>query len=635
SEELAQILQAQAFLLALRNDLHFLAGRNRNVLSHEHQAEIAATLGYPSAGHGAVETLMKDYFLRAKLIYGFCESMIRRAFPPARRIGRSFKSTVWTTTVVRSGALAFPDESTVTGHPANILKLFYRSAKYQIPISQKALDEVKKHLELIDGEVRASAEVRDLFFKLLRQQKGVYEVLFLMHEIGLLGRIFPEFDKIRCHVIQDFFHKYTVDEHSLLAIKNLEDLYHAKKPRERRFGNLLKSLARPELVLFSMLLHDVGKAGPGNHCHNSLHDFEGIASRMRLADEDAEKVRFLIQYHIEMSNTFQRRDITDEMVVKRFADFIGTQENLRMLCLVTYADIKAVSPEALTPWKEDVLWQLYVETEAELTRAFADERWDTHQDARLARDVAALLGNADDLAVGRIESFLDGFPRRYLKFAPKQKIAEHFKLAEKVRSTNDLTFKLNRRRSTYELSLLALDRPYLFAKLTGVLSYFGMNILRGQAFANRRGLILDIIQFEDRLQTFKLNKSEIENFRDTLQKVLSGELNLTELLRRRESSILFHRKAKGSVSTYISFDDQSSEKYSIMEIVTRDRYGLLSTIAGVIAQSDCNIDVALISTEGQRAIDVFYLTQNKKRLPPAVQEVLASTMKETLDRIAA
>jgi [protein-PII] uridylyltransferase len=633
--ELEQILDAQDFLLALRNDLHFLTGRNRNVLSHEHQAEIAAALEYPGDASHAVETLMKDYFLRAKRIHGFCESMIRQAFPPARRVGRSFKSTAWTTTVVQRGALAFPDEETITKHPANILKLFYRSAKYQIPISEKALNQVKQHLQLIDNSVRGSAELRDLFFKLLRQQKGVYEVLFLMHDIGLLGQIIPEFDKIRCHVIQDFFHKYTVDEHSLLTIKNLEDLYHAKKPREHRFAGLLRSLARPELVLFSMLLHDVGKADPGNHCQNSLRDFEAIAARMHLAEEDMETVRFLIQHHIEMSNTFQRRDVTDEAVVTRFADFIGTQENLRMLCLVTYADIKAVSPEALTPWKEDVLWQLYVETEAELTRVFADERWDTHQDTNLARDVAGLLGNQDDLTIRRVEAFLDGFPRRYLKYTPKQKIVEHFKLAEKVRSSDDLAFKLNRHRSTYELSFVALDRPFLFAKLTGVLSYFGMNILRGQAFSNRQGLILDIIQFEDRLQTFKLNKSEIENFRKTLQKVLAGGLNLTELLRRRESSILFHRKTKGSISTYVSFDDQSSEKYSIMEIVTRDRYGLLSTIAKVIAESECNIDVALISTEGQRAIDVFYLTQNEKRLRPAVQEQLASTMKETLDRIAA
>ncbi|MSO23114.1 MAG: [protein-PII] uridylyltransferase [Acidobacteria bacterium] len=633
--ELEQILDAQNFLLALRNDLHFLTGRNRNVLSHEQQAEIATALNYPGDARQAVETLMKDYFLRAKRIHGLCESMIRHAFPPTRRISKSFKSTTWTTITVQCGALAFPDEETITNHPANMLKLFYRSAKYQIPISEKVLNQVKQHLHLIDDSVRGAAEVRDLFFKLLRQQEGVYDVLFLMHDIGLLGQIIPEFDKIRCHVIQDFFHKYTVDEHSLLTVKNLEDLYHTKKPREHRFASLLKSLARPELVLFSMLLHDVGKADPGNHCQNSLRDFEAIAARMHLAEEDVEKMRFLIQHHIEMSNTFQRRDVTDEAVVRRFADFIGTQENLRMLCLVTYADIKAVSPEALTPWKEDVLWQLYVETEAELTRVFADERWDTRQDKNLAREVAGLLSNTDDLTVGRVEAFLDGFPRRYLKYTPKQKIVEHFRLAEKVRFSEDLTFRLNRRRSTYELSLVALDRPFLFAKLTGVLSYFGMNILRGQAFANRQGFILDLIQFEDRLQTFKLNKSEIENFRETLQKVLTGELNLAELLRRQESSIRLRSKTKGSIPTYVSFDDQSSEKYTIMEIVTRDRYGLLFTIAKVIAQSECNIDVALISTEGQRAIDVFYLTQNQERLSPAVQEELASTMKEALDRIAA
>jgi [protein-PII] uridylyltransferase len=634
-DELDQTLQAQGFLLELRSDLHFLTGRNRNVLSHELQAEIAAARKYPGPGHLAVEQLMKDYFLSAKLIHGFCESMIRRAFPPARRIGRSFKSTVWSTAVVRRGALEFPDESVIIKHPANMLKLFYRSAKYRIPLSEQALGQVKKHLHRIDEEVRASSEVRDLFFKLLRQEKDVYRVLVLMHEIALLGQIFPEFDKIRCHVIQDFFHKYTVDEHSLLAIKNLEDLYHARKPREHRFGGLLRSLMRPELVFFTMLFHDVGKAEPGNHCENSLRNLETVVRRMRLAEEDSEKIRFLIRHHLEMSNTFQRRDITDENVVKRFAEFIGTQENLRMLCLVTYADIKAVGPDALTPWKEDVLWQLYVETEAQLTRAFADERWDTHQDRSLAPDLAAQLGSADGSLPGRIEAFLDGFPRRYLKFTSKRSIAEHFRLAEKVHTEKDLMLKLNRYRATYELSLVALDRPYLFANLTGVLSYFGMNILRGQAFANRHGLILDVIQFEDRLQTFKLNKSEIENFRVTLQRVLSGEQSLTELLRKRESSILFHRKAKGSVSTLISFDDHSSERYTIMEIITRDRFGLLSTIAQVIARSHCNIDVALISTEGHRAIDVFYLTQNGKKLVGTAQQSLSLMMKETLDGLAA
>jgi [protein-PII] uridylyltransferase len=271
--------------------------------------------------------LAKDYFCVPENSW-LCESMIRML----SRLGASADpSPQHDHNLVQRGALAFPDEETITRHPANILKLFYRSAKYQIPISEKALSQVKQNLHLIDNAVRGSAEVRDLFFKLLRQQKGVYDVLFLMHDIGLLGQIIPEFDKIRCHVIQDFFHKYTVDEHSLLTIKNLEDLYHAKKPREHRFASLLRSLAKPELVLFSMLLHDVGKADPGNHCQNSLRDFDAIAARMHLAEEDVETVRFLIQHHIEMSNTFQRRDVTDEAVVKRFATSLEPGKTLRML----------------------------------------------------------------------------------------------------------------------------------------------------------------------------------------------------------------------------------------------------------------------------------------------------------------
>jgi [protein-PII] uridylyltransferase len=181
------------------------------------------------------------------------------------------------------------------------------------------------------------------------------------------------------------------------------------------------------------------------------------------------------------------------------------------------------------------------------------------------------------------------------------------------------------------LSLLAFDRPFLFADLTGVLSYFGMNILRGQAFANNRGMILDIIEFEDELQSFKLNKSEIENFRLTLQRVLRGEESLSQLLQQRESSILFQRKHKGSVATFINFDDRSSERYTIVEIVTRDRYGLLSTIARTLAQNACNIEVALISTEGNRAIDVFYLTKGGCKLDQSAEESLSSAMISTLD----
>src|SRR6476646_8557319 len=208
---------------------------------------------------------------------------------------------------------------------------------------------------------------------MLKDRQGLYGTLIEMHEVVLLGAIFPDFEEIRCRVIRDFFHKYTVDEHSLIAIRNIEQL-----PPSHRFSVLLNELENPELLLLSLLFHDIGKShrhDEGNHVHPSTEGVKVILDKLEMPADQAEKVVFVVKAHLEMSKIILRRDFSDPQVVRQFADMVGSPDNLRMLCLLTYADMKAVNNEVVTPWKEDLLWQLYVETYNLLTLGLADEQY--------------------------------------------------------------------------------------------------------------------------------------------------------------------------------------------------------------------------------------------------------------------
>src|SRR5438309_4787727 len=294
-----------------------------------------------------------------------------------------------------------------------------------------------------------------------------------MQRLGLLTEVLPEFAISDSLVVRDFYHRYTVDEHSLRTIEHLQALAECSDPKDMPFTTLWKTVDRRDLLVLALLLHDVGKGmSVENHVSGSLQALQTAAQRLQLTPEDEAEVRFLIEQHLEMSATMQRRDIFDPAAISSFAAVVETRERLQRLCLLTYADIRAVNPEALTPWKAEMLLQLYLATSNLLTHSLDSNRLHAPAEEPLLEQLRALTGCEES---GKIERFLEGFPRRYLGVHSAAEIAHHFGLSQRL-SIEPVQIELTLAPHALSLTLLTADRPGLFATIAGVLSSWGMNI---------------------------------------------------------------------------------------------------------------------------------------------------------------
>src|SRR5438094_6923657 len=294
-----------------------------------------------------------------------------------------------------------------------------------------------------------------------------------MQRLGLLAEVLPEFALIDSLVVRDFYHRYTVDEHTLRTIEHLQELADPPDERGAHFTQLWKTVERRDLLILALLLHDVGKGMPvENHVTGSLTALESTAKRLQLSPEEKEEVHFLIEHHLEMSATVQRRDIFDPATVSAFAQSVTTLERLQRLCLLTYADIHSVNPEALTPWKAEMLWQLFVATSNHFSRTLDRDRLHAPDEGSLLQRVKAKAGDA---TIEEIERFLEGFPRRYLAVHSAAEIAAHFELYRKL-GTDPVQTELLATRHGFSLTVLTADRPALFATLSDVLARSGMKI---------------------------------------------------------------------------------------------------------------------------------------------------------------
>ena len=588
------------FLWAVRNQLHLLSGRRQDNLTFELQEKIAPILGFPPGTEG-IEEMMRQYHLSAQRISNFVYDILDRVLHEPSWVKKTFfffrRKKIDENFGIAYGELHLFDPVTFKRDPSQLMTLFKHCQTYRTNMDFRMEEAVMEALPFIDDRFRHSEKVNQTFLSILRKGERVETLLKKMHELGLLSQYIPEFSEIAGKIHYDLYHVHPVDIHSILAVEELGKLRGGLYQKDYPLlTSLIREIEKPEILFLTTLLHDIGKGMDGDHSSIGEEMVRHIGERMGLPVEDRELIGFLVSHHLFMIETAFRRDLYDEQVILRFANEVKNLNQLKMLYLLTFADIKAVGPEAWTSWKNTLLMELFLKA--------------SHFFEKGAVAGPFLKGDEmiqklqESLSPEIISEYAEHLPVRYLSCYSSTEITHHIEMARSIEKELLLVeWEIGKEIQT-KVTLCTKDRYGLFSKITGSMFINRLNILEAQIHTWENGVALDTFWVEDATKDID---RRLKQFEKDLAEILNGEVPLKDLLSKRKESNWIQQKVIPKVSGEVKINNDDSDFYTIVEVTGEDRIGILYEITQALTDHGCDIHFARISTLGNRIVDVFYV----------------------------
>jgi len=609
--EVTTFKKAEAFLWTVRFHLHYLVGRPEERLTFDLQPELARRLGYTDhAGTQGVERLMKHYFLIAKSVGDltriFCAALeAAHQRRPGFRLPdfRFFRQEIEGLRL-NGGRLELQSNEALLRKPVDMLRIFEVAQRHDLDIHPASLRLITQNLRLIDRELRADPEANRLFLEMLTSPKDPEMTLRRLSEAGVFGRFIPDFGRVVAQMQYDMYHHYTVDEHTLFAIGILWRIEQGQLKDEVPIASSVVHQVLSRRVLYlAVMLHDIAKGRGGDHSEIGAEVALKLCPRLGLSDEETETVAWLVRYHLIMSNTAFKRDIDDPQTIANFVAQVQSLERLRLLLVLTVADIRAVGPKTWNGWKAQLLRELYYHAEEQLAGGLITEG----REARVATVTASLRSELGDWTEADFAAHLArGQPSYWLSFDIAT-LARHARLvrnAEAARQQLSIETRIDRWRAVTEATIYTADRHGLVALLAGAIAASGGNIVDARIVTLANGMALDTFWVQDAEGGPFERPDRLARLSATVGQTLAGR-PLSELDRR--TSTLPSRFDVFPVVPRVLIDNNASATHTVIEVNGRDRPGLLFRLTSALSDLKLQISSAKISTFGQRAVDVFYV----------------------------